>query len=68
VATRDVPAGYRQLQDAVTKARGRTLNAQLNEQNRQNVTAQLDFERPPRGRGGVEAALAAVGDVCFRAT
>jgi len=34
VATRDVPAGYRQLQDAVTKARGRTLNAQLNEQNR----------------------------------
>jgi len=63
VATRDVPAGYRQLQEAVAKARGRTLHSQLNEQDRQNVTAQLDFEVRREDAAAVEAALAAAGDV-----
>ena len=34
----------RRLRDAVAKTTGRVLNAQLNEQDRQNVTAQFDFE------------------------
>ncbi len=46
IATKDVPAGYRTLQEAVHKANGRILNAQLNEQDKQNITAQLDFDIP----------------------
>jgi hypothetical protein len=44
VAVTDVPAAYRALQESVAKASGRVLVSQLNEQDRQNVTAQLDFE------------------------
>jgi glycine cleavage system regulatory protein len=66
VATQDVPAGFRDLQAAVDKAKGRTLNAQLHEQDRQNVTAQLDFEVRREEKAAVEAALAAAGDTIAR--
>src|SRR5262249_9491323 len=54
VATKDVPGGYRLLQDAVAKAKGRVHNAQLNEQDKQNVTANLDFQVRRADRGGAE--------------
>jgi glycine cleavage system regulatory protein len=66
LATRDVPAAYRSMQDAVTKAGGRVLNAQLNEQDQQNVTAQLDFEAPRDEEASVTQALSATGDVFSR--
>jgi len=66
LATRDVPAGYRSLQDAVAKAKGRVLNAQLNEQDKQNISAQLDFEIRRVDEPALDAALAQVGNVFSR--
>jgi hypothetical protein len=62
VATDDVPAGYRTLQEAVRNAEGRILNAQLNEQDKQNITAQLDFDIPRDEK----PALDTVGEVFSR--
>jgi glycine cleavage system regulatory protein len=66
VATRDVPAAFRSLQDAVAKAKGRILNAQLNEQDKQNITAQLDFDLRRVDESVVDAALAKAGDLISR--
>jgi hypothetical protein len=62
LATKDVPAGYHALQDAVNKAKGRILNSQLNEQDKQNITAQLDFEIRHTEEAALSAALKAAGD------
>ncbi|HEV3078508.1 MAG TPA: DUF4349 domain-containing protein, partial [Gemmataceae bacterium] len=66
VASRDVPTGYRALLDAVTKAKGRVLNAQLNEQDKQNIFAQLDFDIRRADEAAVEEVLAKLGDVYSR--
>ncbi len=66
LATRDVSAGYRALQEAVVKAKGRILNAQLNEQDKQNVTAVLDFEVRRSEEAAVEAVLPKVGTAISR--
>jgi hypothetical protein len=63
LATKDVPAGYHALQDAVNKAKGRILNSQLNEQDKQNITAQLDFEIRRTDEPAITAALKAAGDI-----
>ena len=44
LASGDVAAGYHLLREAIAKAKGRILNAQLNEQDKQNISAQLDFD------------------------
>jgi hypothetical protein len=66
LVTRDVPAGYRLLQDAVSKAKGRVLSAQLNEQDKQNIAGQLDFDIRRVDEPGINEALAKVGDVFSR--
>ena len=66
VALTDVPAGYQTLQDAVSRARGRVLAARLDEQDRQNVTAQFDFEVRRAEEGTVRAALGGAGEVVSR--
>jgi glycine cleavage system regulatory protein len=66
VATDDVPAGYRMLQEAVRKAKGRILNAQLNEQDKQNITAALDFDIPRDDQPALSAVLDTVGEVFSR--
>jgi hypothetical protein len=66
VACRDVPAAFRGLQEAVVKAKGRILNAQLNEQDRQNVTGVLDFEVRRTEDATVQAALTTAGDIYTR--
>src|SRR5207302_3242809 len=67
LAVTDVPAGYRALREAVERAKGRVVTAELNEQDRQNVTAQLDFEVRRAEEGALQAALAAAGEVVSRA-
>ena len=62
IATEDVPAGYRMLQAAVDNANGRILNAQLNEQDKQNITARLDFDIPRDD----QPVLDSVGEVFSR--
>jgi hypothetical protein len=62
----DVPTAYRKLRDAVERAKGRVVTAHLNEHDRQNVTAQLDFDVRRAEEPAVLAALAAAGDVLSR--
>ena len=66
VAAADVSTAYAALREAVGKAGGRVFTAQLNEGDRQNVTAQVDFEVKRPHEGEVAAALAAAGEVVSR--
>jgi hypothetical protein len=66
LACTDVPASYRALQEAVLKAKGRVRNAQLNEQDRRNVTATLDFEIRRVDEDVLRAALTSAGDIYTR--
>jgi hypothetical protein len=66
VAVTDVPAAYQSLRDAVAKAAGRVFVAQLLEQDRQNITAQLDFDLRRPEEGALRTALDAAGDVLSR--
>jgi hypothetical protein len=67
-AVTDIPAGFRALKDAVEKAKGRIVNSSLNENDKLNVTAQLDFEVKRGEDGPVLAAMLAGGDVLGRQT
>jgi hypothetical protein len=66
VAAADVPAAYQALRDAIAKTTGRVTVAQLNEQDRQNITAELDFEVRRAEEGAARAALTAAGEVVSR--
>jgi len=66
VAVADVPAAYQALRDAVAKTTGRVLVAQLNEQDKQNVNAQFDFEVKRTDEGTVRAAIEAAGEIVSR--
>jgi hypothetical protein len=66
LAAPDVAAAYRALRAAVAKAKGRVTNAQLNEQDRQNVTAQLDFDVRRADESAPQAALAEAGELLSR--
>ena len=65
-ATRDVPASFKSIKDAAAKAKARILNATLNEQDRQNVSAQIDIEIRRADEADLSTALAATGDVLSR--
>jgi hypothetical protein len=64
----DVVGAYRKLQDAVAAAKGHMRSAQLNEQDKLKVTAQLDFDVPAAQREPIEKLLDEVGDVFSRST
>jgi hypothetical protein len=66
LAVADVSAGYQALREAVAKARGRVITSRLDEQDRQNVTAQLDFEVRRADEPAVQSAVAAAGEVVAR--
>src|SRR5262249_42302488 len=66
VVTKDVALAYRSLQDAVGKAKGKVINAQFNEQDRQNVTARLDFDLRRANEPALDAELRKLGDVSSR--
>jgi hypothetical protein len=66
LAAPDVAAAYRALRGAVAKAKGRVANAQLNEQDKQNVTAQLDFNIRRADESALLAALGEAGELLAR--
>jgi hypothetical protein len=68
LAVADVPASYQALQQAVEKARGRIVTGQLNENDRQNITAQFDFEVRRGQEGALQTALTAAGEIVARQT
>ncbi len=63
VAVVDVPAAYQMMREALAKTTARVLTAQLNEQDRQNVTAQLDFEVRRADEAALRTALNTAGEV-----
>ncbi|MBX9582516.1 MAG: DUF4349 domain-containing protein, partial [Gemmataceae bacterium] len=66
VAAADVPKAYQAVRDALAKASARVINAQLNEQDRANVNAQLDFEVKRPDEPAARAALDAAGELVSR--
>jgi hypothetical protein len=67
LAAKDVSAAYRALLEAAKKADGRIIAAQLNEGDRWNLNARLDFEVKREHEGAVDLALRAGGEILSRA-
>jgi hypothetical protein len=63
LAAADVATAYRSIREALNKTKARVIAAQLNEQDRQNVTAQLDFEIPITDEQVFETSREAAGEV-----
>ncbi len=66
VATNDVPASYAKLLDAVTKAKGQLVDAKLNENDKYNITAQVDFNIPTEEKATMDKLLADMGAILSR--
>lgn len=66
VAVLDVPLAYQTLRDAVAKTTGRVMTAQLNEQDRQNIAAQFDFEIRRADEANLRTVLDSLGEVVSR--
>ena len=66
LASNDVVRHYAELQAAVLKAGGRIQSANLNEQDKHNVTASVIFEVRRTELATVEARMKAAGDVYTR--
>jgi len=66
VAVADVPAAYNTIRDAIAKAAARVQVAQLNETDKNNVTAQLNFDIKRTDEPAIRAALQAAGDIASR--
>ena len=62
----DVPAAYRKLREIVGKLKTTVRNAQLQEQDKQNVTAQLDFDVRRTDEPSLQGALETTGEVLNR--
>jgi hypothetical protein len=61
IATLDVPATYAKLLEAIAKAKGQVNDAKLNEQEKLNVNAQIDFSVPSEEKPAIDKLLAAIG-------
>lgn len=66
VATNDVPASYAKLLDAITKAKGQLVDAKLNENDKFNITAQIDFSVPTDEKATIKKMLADFGTILAR--
>jgi hypothetical protein len=66
VASTDVATAYRTLREAVVRAKGRVLKANLDEHERRNVTGELEFDVRRADEPAVLTALAAAGEVTSR--
>lgn len=66
LAAPDVSIAYQSLRDALAKATGRVVASQLNEQDKQNITAQLDFEVQRPDEATIRTALDKAGEVISR--
>lgn len=66
LASKDVSEAYGKIQDALAAASARVLVSQLNENDRQNVTATLSFDLRKDQTVKVDAALGQAGEVLSR--
>jgi hypothetical protein len=68
LASLDVPASFRKLQEAAAAAKSQVRTAQLNEQDKLNVSAQFDFDVLTADKKTIDEALALAGKVISRHT
>jgi len=61
VASQDVAASYRKLHDAVTQMKGRIHKGQLNEQDKFNVSAVLDFDLASAEKAALDKLISEIG-------
>jgi hypothetical protein len=66
LAAKDVAQSYRVLLEAAKAAEARILNAQLNENDRKNMTGNLSFEVRREHEKAIAEAMAKAGDVYTR--
>ncbi|MFO0825862.1 MAG: DUF4349 domain-containing protein [Gemmataceae bacterium] len=66
IAVADVPAAFQTLREVVGKTTSRVFTAKFDEQDKQNITAQLDFEVRRTDEGTVRTALASAGETFSR--
>jgi hypothetical protein len=66
VATTDVPANYKKLEDAIRAAQGRVLEGKLNDPDKQRITAVLRFDVPADKKATFDELLAKFGPVLKR--
>ncbi len=66
LAAVDVPASYRKVRDAVAKAKGHMRNANLQETDKSNISATLDFDVLRNDEAALLAAIADAGEILTR--
>lgn len=66
IAASDVPAAYAKLLEAIAKAKGQIRDGKLNEQDKVNVSAQLDFNVPAGEKAAMDKLIAEIGPVLER--
>ena len=66
IAASNVPGNYAKLIEAITKAKGQVRDGKLNEQDKLNVTGQIDFTVPSEQKPAIEKLLAEMGTMLSR--
>ena len=66
IAAVDVPAAFRELQDAVTAAKGLVTIGQVIEDTKVKIEAKFDFDVPAAERQGLEKLFSKVGAILGR--
>lgn len=66
VATGDVNGNYGKLQDLITKLKGQLRDSQINEADKLNTFATLDFNIPTADKGAIDKLIEAVGETLSR--
>jgi hypothetical protein len=66
IATSDVPGAYAKLLDEIARAKGQVRDGKLNEQDKLNINAQLDFNVPSAQKQAIDKVLADIGPVLER--
>lgn len=66
LAALDVPTSYRDLRDAILKIKGSIRDAKLLENDRNNITATLDFDVARTDEAAITAALLKAGEITAR--
>src|SRR5439155_22733486 len=68
VATIDVPGQFAKLQDAIKAAKGQVRDGRVNEQDKQNISATIDFNVPTGEKGSIDKLIADAGPMLTRST
>jgi len=66
IAAVDVPETYQKLREAIGVVKSRVANLQLNVQNQQNISAQLDFDVRRSDEAAMQSAIKNAGEVLSR--